>query len=148
MNAVSPSVSPTMVRDVMSSPVRTVGADDSAREAAARMRGSHILHLVVLDDGGHVVGVISDRDLRAAQPSTLLVKDPTMREKALSLMKVRDVMSPHPHTVDATAPATDALRVMRRERIGCVPVVDRHGSVVGVVTGGDVVNLALKLLSA
>jgi len=130
----------------MSSPVRTVGATDSAREAAARMRGSHILHLVVLDGEGHVVGVLSDRDLRAAQPSALLVKEPLMREKALSLMTVSDVMSPHPRTVDAEAPVIDVLRAMRRERIGCVPVVERDGAVIGVVTGGDVVMLTLKLL--
>ncbi|NOY89592.1 MAG: CBS domain-containing protein [Deltaproteobacteria bacterium] len=130
----------------MSSPVRTVGVDQSAREAAARMRGSHVLHLVVLDERGRVVGVVSDRDLRAAQPSSLLVKEPTMREKALSLMKVRDVMSPHPHIVDADAPVIDVLRAMRRERIGCVPVVERDGSVAGVVTGGDVVMLSLMLI--
>jgi acetoin utilization protein AcuB len=135
-----------LARDIMSSPVRTVGATDSAREAAARMRGSNILHLVVLDGEGHVAGVLSDRDLRAAQPSALLVKEPAMREKALSLMKVRDVMSPHPHTVDAEAPVTDVLRAMRRERIGCVPVMERDGTVIGVVTSGDVVMLTLKLL--
>jgi len=130
----------------MSSPVQTIHASASARDAAERMRGSHILHLVVVDDAGEVVGVLSDRDLRAAQPSALLVKDPEMREKALSLMKVRDVMTAHPHTVDAEAPVIHVLQAMRRQRIGCVPVVENDGRVVGVVTGGDVVMLALELL--
>jgi len=130
----------------MTSPVLTISVDASARDAAERMHDSRILHLVVIDANGSVAGVVSDRDLRAAQPSALLVKDPTMRDKALSLMKVRDVMSAHPHTIDADAPVVDALHTMRRHRIGCVPVVEADGRIVGVVTGGDVVMLALKLL--
>lgn len=146
-----PAMNPTSiarrrVREIMTSPVLTIGVDASAREAAERMHGSRILHLVVLDAKGSVTGVLSDRDLRAAQPSALLVKDPGMRDKALSLMKVREVMSAHPHTIHADAPVVDALQAMRRQRIGCVPVVENDGRVVGVVTGGDVVMLALKLL--
>jgi acetoin utilization protein AcuB len=115
--------------------------------AAEQMRGARILHLVVVDESGRVVGVLSDRDIRAAQPSVLLVRDPALRNKALSLLKVKDVMSSSAHTVRPDATIRSALTLMKRHRVGSIPVVDDDGHPVGIVTHGNVVALALELLS-
>ena len=85
--------SPKQVADIMTAPVEQVGTDISGESAAALMAQKHINHVVVVDEDGVVAGVLSDRDLRNAQPSTLLVRDPEMRNKALSLLKVGDIMS-------------------------------------------------------
>jgi acetoin utilization protein AcuB len=135
-----------LVSDVMTTPVKTVAQKLSAREAAASMREAAVLHLVVVDDGGRVVGVLSDRDLRAAQPSVLLVKDEKQREKALSLMKVQDVMVAHPHTVRPEDPVREVLTLMRMHKVGSVPVVNDQAQPIGIVTGVDIIELALKLL--
>jgi len=62
-------------------------------------------------------------------------------------MRVSDLMASKPVTLDAAAPVADALRLMRRLKVGCVPVIDAKKRVVGIVTGMDVVELALRLLS-
>lgn len=134
------------VATIMSSPVHTIAEGASALRASDDMDRHRVQHLVVINDGGRVVGVLSDRDLRGAQPSRLLIKDEAMRKKALGVIHVADLMAAHPHTVRAEDPATTALRFMLERRIGCVPVVNRHGELQGIVTGGDVIKLALALL--
>lgn len=134
------------VSEIMTAPVRTIAVSESARKAALFMRSSAIRHLVALDTHGHVAGVVSDRDLRAAQPSVLLLRDTVQREKALALLKVQDVMTPRPHIARAGDRAESALELMRDGKYGAVPVVDSSGTLVGIVTGFDVLNLAIRLL--
>lgn len=136
-----------LVRDVMSEPVHTIAASASAREAAALMRARAIRHLVALSDHAEVVGVVSDRDLRAAQPSVLLLRDRMQRENALALLKVRDVMTPHPKSVRDDDTARSALELMRDRKFGALPVMNNQHRLVGIVTGGDVLDLAIRLLS-
>lgn len=135
-----------LTREIMSAPVETIARGAGALAAAERMAERRVLHLVVVDARQRIVGVVSDRDLRSAQPSVLLVPDPEMRKKALGLIKVDDVMTPHPTTVRDDLPVEEALAEMRRKRLGCLPVVDRGGALVGILTGGDVAKLAIRLL--
>ncbi len=53
----------TRVRDIMSSPVHSVGLGTSVADAAALMRDKHIRHLVVLDERGALVGMLALRYL-------------------------------------------------------------------------------------
>ena len=137
---------PLLVRDMMSSPVETVLRGASALLAADKMPEKRVRHLVVVDAKGRVQGVITDRDLRSAQPSMLLVPDPEMRKKALGMLKVDDVMTAHPTTERADHPVEDALKRVLDQRLGCLPVVDAAGALVGIVTPGDVTRLALDLV--
>lgn len=136
-----------LVSDVMSTPVRTVPHDARASDAEQLMHGEReIQHLVVVDETGRVVGVVSDRDLRAAEPSMLLVRDAAHRERALALLKVASVMTGNPYSVHPTANLRSALLLMRRHKVGCLPVVDDAHKPVGIITGFDVIKIALRLL--
>lgn len=138
---------PILVAEVMSAPVRTVAHSASASDAQALMQGARdCQHLVVVDDDGRVVGVVSDRDLRAAAPSMLLVRDPGHRLRALALLRVANVMTANPQSVHASQPLRVALLLMRRHKIGCIPVVDDNSRPVGLITGADVIKLTLRLL--
>ncbi len=132
----------------MSSPVETVARGSNALAAAERMADKRVRHLVVVDAKGHVSGVLSDRDLRSAQPSTMLVPDVDMRRKALALLRVDDVMTSHPIVAQADSPLDRAIEAMAKAKVGCMPVVGAHGDLVGIVTGGDVAKLAVRLLRA
>ena len=145
-----PQVSPIkkLTRSIMSTPVETIRQDAGALAAADKMSAKNVLHLVVIDAKGRIVGVISDRDLRSAQPSMLLVPDAAMRRKALGMVRVEDVMTEHPSTIRDDQSIEDALGLILRHRLGCLPVVDRAGELVGIVTGGDVAKLALALVRA
>jgi CBS domain-containing protein len=136
------------VDEAMSAPVHTVPASARAREALELMRRTRVQHLVVVDDAGRVVGVLTDGDLRSAQPSVLLVPDASMREKALSLVAVADIMTAQPYTVHCDTPLRFALERMLHTKVGSIPVVDGQGRPAGIVTGFDVLRLAASLLRA
>lgn len=135
-----------LTRSIMSQPVETIARDVSALVASEKMAARRVLHLVVLDAKGHIVGIVSDRDLRSAQPSLFLVPELEMRRKALALVKVEDVMTEHPSTIRDDLPVEQMLEKMLKHRVGCLPVVDGAGTLVGIVTGGDVTKLALELV--
>jgi acetoin utilization protein AcuB len=105
------------VRDIMTADVISVTPALTVEQALKQMRTARIHHLVVLD--GHVVGVLSDRDLEGRTGKC-----------------VRDVMSSHVVVVDGDAHVRDAAKLMYAYRIGCLPVVDGK-RLIGIVTTFD-----------
>jgi len=63
-------------------------------------------------------------------------------------MVVGKRMTPNPVTVDPTTPVSDARKIMQREKIHRLPVVDRHGKVVGIVTESDLLKIFIELFGA
>jgi CBS domain-containing protein len=55
-------------------------------------------------------------------------------------MLVRDVMTPDPVTVSADAPVREAAGLLRKHRVGGLPVMD-GGNLVGIITEGDILRL-------
>lgn len=131
---------------IMSSPVVAVKLGSSAYDAATMLKDNDVHHLVVVGDRGAVVGVVSDRDLRAAQPSYLLASDDGMRNKALAVIRVDRIMSSPVHTAMPEESLRSVLRRMLRRYLGCVPVVDAQQRPVGIITGTEVLRLALDLM--
>jgi acetoin utilization protein AcuB len=68
-----------LVRDSMTQELVTVAPETTAAEALALCRTNRIRHLPVLE-GGRLVGVISDRDLRAATPALGFGSHPGRRQ--------------------------------------------------------------------
>jgi acetoin utilization protein AcuB len=124
----------------MRHPVITIKSGDTiahARELLERHRVNQLP--VVVDD--RLVGIVTDRDLRDAFPS---VFQPERRSGVdPAAIPVRDVMSANVLTVPPDATVTHAARIMRRERIGALPVVagDR---LVGILTRTDVLGACLE----
>lgn len=137
---------PIRVREVMTAPVHTVDVSANGYEAAQAMSVADVRHLVAINRAGEPVGVVSDRDIREAQPSTLLVKDAEMRNKALAVLHVADLMTSHPIIADVDDPIDGALRAMAHHKVGCILALDGK-KLVGIVTGFDVVRLTLRLLA-
>ena len=135
-----------LVSDVMTAPVLTVRSAATAHEALETMRIRKIQHLVIVNPDGCVEGVLSDRDLRSAQPSLVLVPDGRIREKALSLIRVADVMTREPLTARPGECVVKVLERMLAAKVGSIPVLDDYGRAIGIITGFDVVRLAIRLL--
>ncbi len=132
-----------LVRDSMTREVVTVGPETTAAEALALCRENRIRHLPVLE-GGRLVGVISDRDLRAATPA---LGDPT-RAEALRRIRVADEMARDVATARPEDPIEDAAMAMYERKIGCQPVVDGEDLLVGIVTSSDVLRAFVHLVGA
>ena len=131
-----------LVRDSMTQEVVTVAPETTAAEALALCRGNRIRHLPVLE-GERLVGVISDRDLRAATPA---LGDPA-RAEALDRIRIADEMARDVVTVRPEDPIEDAAMAMYERKIGCLPVVDGE-DLVGIVTSSDVLRALVRLVGA
>lgn len=125
-----------LVREMMRSPVTTIQAEARLQEASQLFRSLGFRHLPVVD-GGRLVGVLTDRDLRWATSS--LCPEPRKLDDP-----VRLAMSGPPITVDPISPVEDAARIMRAHKIGCLPVVDGP-DLVGILTGMDILDTLILL---
>lgn len=115
----------------------TVRPDDLLDLAASIMDWKHVRHVPVEDDKGEIVGLISHRAiLRVVSKGRSKQSDPTA---------VKEVMRENPVTAPPDMLTVDAIRIMRKNKLGCLPVVDK-GKLVGIVTDHDLINVAGKLL--
>jgi CBS-domain-containing membrane protein len=120
------------VRSVMSTPVSCVAASVTLAEALQLMLRRGLRHLVVLDAAGCCAGVLGDRVLAAAWAA-----DPA----SLARCTVGEVLDPVPATVGAEESVTQVARFMRAAGTDAVAVLDGTCSVVGIVTGSDLIGV-------
>ena len=129
-----------LVRDSMTREVVTLSPRATAGEALALCRERRIRHLPVVE-GGRLIGLVSDRDLRSATPA---LGDPE-RATALNEIKVVDHMSREVVTALPDDPIELAAKSMREERVGCLPVMNGEG-IAGIITTSDVVEAMMHLV--
>lgn len=126
----------------MAREVVTLRPDTTAEEALALSRRKRIRHFPVVE-GGTLVGIVSDRDLRSATPA---LGEPG-RAAALKEILVSEVMSSEPVTANPRDPIELAADVMREKQISCLPVVE-NGNLVGIVTSTDMMKALVYLVGA
>ena len=122
------------VEDLMRRKVETIAEDGSAEQALKRMRAGKLRHLVVLR-GPRVVGIVSDRDIAG-----LLLGDLRI-DRTIDQVMSRGVAVAAPDT-----PIEEAAWLMRRRKIGALPVVSA-GRLVGIVTVSDILDLVCRELA-
>jgi acetoin utilization protein AcuB len=125
-----------LVKDIVSSPAVTIPPETTLAAAYRTMQEKQIRHLLVLD-GGDLVGVVTDRDLRLATSSLSPSPFPAN-------VYVSEVMCGEPVTAEASDPVEDAARRMRERKIGCLPVME-NGRLIGIITGVDLLDALLRM---
>ena len=130
------------VRDVMTTTVVAVKRDATFKEMAATLRRYRVSALPVVDDAGHVIGVVSEADLLAKEA----LADPGVAAELLRHQDVRkaqgltagDLMTRPPVTASPGDPVEQAARMMHFMRVKRLPVIDSGGQLVGIVSRSDV----------
>jgi acetoin utilization protein AcuB len=125
------------VRDVMRRTLLTIRPDAGVRDAAELMRAHRVRHLLVTDEREHLLGILTDRDLRHAAFLPMLARHLNWEERRLRTPRVRDVMTWPVVTIDAGADLVRAGLLMFERRIGSLPVT-AEGRLVGLITETDV----------
>lgn len=118
------------VKELMTRDVTTIAGNESAADALEKMHKNRIRHLVVVD-GRKIVGVVADRDLIGHD------------DRELTAVRVDDIMSSDPATIEPEDLISRAANRMRGRGIGCLPVVD-DGRLVGVLTTTDLLEVLTK----
>jgi CBS domain-containing protein len=125
------------VEQFMATDLFTVRPEDVVDLAASLMHWRHVRHVPVEDDEGCLIGIVSHRDLLEL---FALGKINTASE-----IVIRDIMKTKLVTISPETPTLEALRLMREEDIGCLPVV-KDDRLVGLITAHDFLTVSAKLL--
>lgn len=114
----------------------TAKVDEGARTCFFRMKEAGVRHMPIVDEAGKLIGIISDRDLRR----------PDWVDEAIDIshvyqlddaIRAGDLMTTSPvvvHTYDTFHKAT---RLFLEHRFGCLPVLDKNGDLVGIISPLD-----------
>jgi CBS domain-containing protein len=133
------------VKECMSTRPVTIHSDALVWAAVDLMRSRTVRHLPVVDRGGRLVGIVTDRDLRQ------VIFDPRIQERmgttpeAVRALTVREIMTWGVITARPTTEVREAARLMHERKIGALPVVERN-AVVGIVTESDLLDVLERLL--
>jgi CBS domain-containing protein len=123
----------------MSTDLFTVRPDDIVDFAATLMDWRHVRHVPVEDDSGKLVGLVSHR--------ALLRLVATGRIGEGHRVTVDEIMNRNPVTVHSETSTVEAIRLMREQKLACLPVT-RNDKLVGIVTEHDLHVVASRLLEA
>lgn len=136
------SSEPLICERWMTTGVHTVKPLDSIAHARALLK-EHRINQLPVEKEGLLVGIVTDRDLRNG-PSALSISTKRAGSVELRLqtpeeVPVESVMTNNVITLVPHSTVINAAVVMRRERIGSVPIVD-GASIVGILTRSDVLD--------
>ncbi len=134
-----------LVREWMSKKVITIDSKGNLQEAANLMMDHHISRLPVLENG-KLVGIVTDRDVRRAAPSNVVVMELKHIVYHMTGVEVSAIMTSPPLTVPDDYTVEEAAEMLVEKGIFGCPVLDRHGKLAGVITKNDVLK-ALMFLS-
>ncbi len=124
----------------------TVSPDATLPEVRKILQTGKFRHLPVVNGENHLVGIVTDRDLRSASPSSVLSEE---RLKAchadFDQTPVSAIMSRAFFTLNPMSTLDDALFLLDREKIGALPVVDEEQRVIGMFSMRDLMGAYRRL---
>lgn len=124
------------VSDLMTVNPDTVTADTPLREVIDLMKIEHCRQLPVVDGAGHLAGIITDRDVRLAVNSPIVLHERWQDEQLIETATATSCMTPDPITVSSDMPAYRAAEMLSAYKFGALPVVD-NSELVGIITVTD-----------
>ena len=135
-----------LVQDAMTPHPVTVGASTSLEDAFAALAEHAVSAVPVVDETGHVLGVVSEADLLpdAYTPDQRTHLIPTGPEPARADRTVADVMSSPAVTVRSQVDVVDVVALMIEHGYKSLPVVGEHGYLLGIVSRSDLVRLRAR----
>ena len=134
-----------LIRDWMTSDVITVSAETSMLKAGKLMKEHDIRRLPVIADDRCVIGIVSDRDVKAASPSKATTLDMHEMYYLLSELKIKDIMTPNPLTVEALDTVEKVALLMLEKGFGGFPVVDADKKLIGIITDHDIFKVLVSI---
>jgi CBS domain-containing protein len=128
-----------LVNELMTPGPQACGPDTNLCEAVQMMWDGDFGVLPVVDEDGHVLGIVTDRDVSIALGT---------RNVAPSQLRVGDVMTREVHTCHAQQGVKSALEAMAEHRVRRLPVVDAEGRLCGMFSLNDAVLAGDKSVRA
>jgi len=132
------------VRDRMTRDVITVDAGEPIRKAWELLEEHKLRRFPVLA-GGKLVGIITDRDLRDATASSIVLTEKKYHDFLLDTTKIESVMTANPRTVEPDTDLSQAARLILDMKVGGLPVLEGD-RLVGIITETDLIRTMIEYL--
>jgi CBS domain-containing protein len=139
----------SLVKDLMTTPVVTVGPATPFKEIVARLAQHRVSAVPVVDDRGLVLGIVSEADLLLKEEFPQPDRDLPVfwakrrhleREKAAASV-ARDLMTVAVKSISPDATVGEAARRMHTARVKRLPVIDKGGRLLGIVSRADLLKV-------
>lgn len=125
----------------MSSPPATIMPDTPIAAIRDILNSNNFRHLPVVNEDGHLIGMVTDRDLRSAYPSSVLAEEDLRKCSAkVSEQPASAIMSQDLVSLSAFSTLDDALYLLDRSKVGALPVIDADKRVIGVFSIRDLIK--------
>ena len=124
----------------------TISPDASFYEARNLIHEKGVRHLPVLDKNGHLVGIVTDRDVREASPSDATLLSVQELHYLLGKLKVSAFMTPKEKviTINPDTLIEEAVQLMHDHKIGCLPVLEGE-KLYGIFTETDALGHLIEI---
>ncbi|MFJ7954349.1 acetoin utilization AcuB family protein [Lysinibacillus sp. NPDC096418] len=132
-----------IVEEIMNHEPYTLAPSNTVREALKMMREKKVRHLPVVDEEYHVLGVITERDIKEALPSSLQEEpNSPVFEATVDEVMVKNPLIGHPLDF-----VEEVALTFYESKVGCLPIVSA-GKLVGIVTTTDLLYTYIELTGA
>ena len=134
------------VKDNMVSGPITIGPDQSVSEAIDLMSENGLHRLPVVDGNGKLVGLITEGVITSNTPNNSTSLSVFELNYLLNKLTIKDIMIKDVITIGKDALLEEAATILRKNDIGCLPVVDEDNTLIGIITHNDIFTAFIDLL--
>ncbi len=136
-----------LVSETMRTDLITVYPTTRLSDASKMMIDKKIRHLPVIDQDGKLLGIVTDRDMRDAMPSSLLSEEDYEKTMAKIMSHtVNDIMTRNPVTISGYFTIQDTLMIIQKKKVGALPVVDEEGQLTGIMSTRDLLASFVNIM--
>jgi acetoin utilization protein AcuB len=121
----------------------TITTDTNLKEALDLIRSKPFRHLPVLNNEGRLVGVVTEKSLVYASPTSATSLSVFEVDYILSRTKVGQIIGGPVIAVEPDLPIEEAARMMIDHRIGCLPVVEGD-KLIGIISDTDIFSVFVE----
>jgi len=123
----------------------TVSPETSMMRASKLMKDTKSQGLCVVEEGGRLVGIVTDRDIKEASPSKATTLDVHELYYLLSEITIKDIMTTKLLTVHTNESVEKAALMLQKHQIGALPVLDDEEKLVGILSQSDVFDVLIRI---
>ena len=132
------------VRDRMTTDVITVKASEPIRRAWGLVIDKKLRRFPVVE-GDTLVGIVTDRDLRDATASSVVLIEKQYHDFLLDTVLVESIMTTNPRTVTPDVSLKEAAKLILEMKVGGLPVVEED-RLAGIITETDLISALIEVL--
>ncbi|MBR5342217.1 MAG: CBS domain-containing protein [Erysipelotrichaceae bacterium] len=133
------------VKDHMVPSPITIGPNQSVSEAIDIMSENKLHRLPVVDEEGKLIGLITESLIAFNTPNNSSSLSVFELNYLLNKLTIKDIMINEVVTIDQEALLEEAATILRKNNIGCLPVVEEDGKLIGIITHNDIFSAFIEL---